>query len=245
MAFDIIALFIIVMIVSIPIILFVFFLVNKNSYRHTVWIARQTGKNFDDVIWIPDKFKLRNVNGSWEVKFYTIREKTPSIDGRFWTKTLNPAYVRKIVKFDKLYWDNHDMSRQLKRGLMLYETTEGEFYPMGITKDNSSKTINLTTFNQDNRMFVANETQSANSLTRNKNQDKLMLWGIIIGIVGIIIVSGVIGYFQNKNHEENIAATAQICGQYTVNIINALTNPNSTKPQFISDIKPILDLPKG
>ena len=133
----------------------------------------------------------------------------------------------------------------IKRGIFFYETNEGEFYPLNIKVDNGKATFNA--ISQDNKSFIARETQNINALTRNKNVEKLLLWAIIIGIIAMVIISGLIIYFQNKTHEENIVATAEMCGKYTTQIINALTNPtvNNTKPQFISDIKPIISVPGG
>jgi flagellar basal body-associated protein FliL len=246
-AIDGILLLIIVFIVAVPFVVIGGFLFNKKSYRNDVWIARQTGANLDDVIWIKDKFKVLYVDGNWILKFYNMKERTPSVNGSYWTKFMSPKFNNRLMQIPKEEWHTLDMRGKLKRGLFLYETTEGEFYPMGInTKDQLGKDIKLTIFNQDNRSFVASETQDVNSLTRNKNKDKLVLIAIIIGIVAMVIIGGMIIYFQNKNHESSIQATAQLCGQYTVNIINALTNVNNTgTPRFIGDLKPVLSLPPG
>lgn len=238
---------ILIFVCSIPIVVFVAFMLNKNSYRNKAWIARQTGNNVDDVIWLEDKFKILNVDGTWVIKFYTMREKTPSIHGGFFTKFITPAYSRKAVSMGKDNWNSLDMNRHMKRGIYFYETTEGEFYPMSIVKENKDgkDVFNFTTVNQDNRNFIMRETQNINSLTRNKKDDKLLLWGFIVGIVAMVIVFGIIGYLENKTHEENVRATAELCGQYTVQIINALTNPNSTQPKFVNNIGTSLSLPKG
>lgn len=241
MSIDLILIMVLLFITIAPIIGIVAYVINKKSYRNTVWIARQTGEEINDVIWIPDKFKVRNINGTWEIKFYHMKEKTPSIDGKLWTKFL--PNDGKILRLTKDQFDTLDLRRHLKRGLFLYETTEGEFYPLTIRND--GKNVLFSIVNQDNRNFIMRETQDINNLTRNKKQEKLLLWAIIIGILGMVIVSGLIGYFQNKQHEENVQATVTLCGQYTTAIIEALTNPNSTKPQFANSIKPIISLPGG
>lgn len=244
---DIVLLLIIMFVVLVPTIIVIAYVFNKRSYRNIAHIARQTGKDPNDVIWIQDKFKVRYLDGTWEIKFYKMKENTPSVQGNLWSKFLAPTQQsNKILQFKKETWDSIDMRRHLKRGVFFYETTEGEFYPMNIVADD--KIFNFSTINQDNRSFVARETQNINSLTRNKNKEKLLLWAIIIGIIGLVVVGGILIYFQNKTHEENIQATAQLCGQYTIQIINALTNPttnNTQKPQFINDIKPIISVPGG
>lgn len=240
---DVVLLLVILLVTLVPIIVIVGFLLNKSSYRNTVWIARQTGKDVNDVIWIQDRFKVQFVDGQWNIRFYKMKEASQSVNGKFWTKILKKnSNTDKKLGFSKEVWDSLDMRHHLKRGLFLYETTEGEFYPLPI-RFLDDKPI-FTPFDQDNRTFIAQETQNINALTRNKSSEKLMMWIIIVGIIGLVVVGGLMTYFQNKSHEENIVATANLCGQYTVNIVNALTN-SSTKPQFINDIKNNIVNPGG
>jgi hypothetical protein len=230
----------------VPIIITVGWLVHKNSFKNRTIILRQTGINPGDVIIVDDMIKLRNLDGVWEIQFYNMREKSPSVPGKYFMRFLAKKYSQKILRMGDDAWKQQDMSSKIKRGIIFYETTEGEFFPMGITVDNVQRTINLTTVNQDNRSFVLSNLKKHNDLTKNKNAEKLLLWGIIVGIIGIVVVSGILIYFQNKTHEDNIQATAAICGQYTVSIINALTNTNSsTKPAYLNNIKPVFSLPNG
>lgn len=200
------------------------------SFKNHGFIARQSGKDYSDVIWIPSRFKVRNIDGSWHIMFRNIRERTVSVEGKFWTKFINPKKSKKI-NFSEEEWKKKDLSRLIQRGLFLYETSEGVFFPMTIDSDN--KDFKFKIIDQDNRMFLINEIEHTNKLTEDNRRQFLTIIGIIIGlvIIGALIFFGVI--YLNKMGTENIAYTAQVCGEYARQVFNVTASGN---PTFLSSI---------
>lgn len=214
------------MLIAIIGVLFII-LVTARSFKNTVWIARQTGTNINDVMWFSDKFKVNNTMGAWMIQFKKMKEKTKSIDGKYWTKFLLPKSVPKLLKFTKEDWDKQDMRSHLARGLFLYETTEGEFYPMNIERKEGGGFL-FNVLDQDNRQFLINEIQSVNDLTRNRKQEVTLLWGIIIGIAILALVFFIGMWWQGHEHDQNIAASAAVCQSYAYQVVNISSqHPNA------------------
>jgi len=201
-------------------------MINRKSYKNKVWIARQTGKDVADVIWIEDRCRVVNKNGAWVIEFQKLREKMQSVRGEWWSKLLKPSYQRKALKFDKNEWDSLNFRPNLIRGLFLYETTEGEFYPMVPSKKDGEFLFKI--LDQDSKQFMISEIKDVNDLTRNTKQEVTLLWGIVIGIIvlGFVFFAGM--WWQGHEHSANLAATAQLCASYTREVINitAGANPN-------------------
>lgn len=191
---------------------------NRKSFKNKVWVARQTGKAKEDVIWFEDKCRVVNKSGAWIIEFEKIKEKTRSIDGKFWTSLITPKYQQKALKFSKDEWDQLNMRTNLMRGLFLYETTEGEFYPMAVEHKDGRFAFQI--LDQDNRQFMIEEIKDVNDLTRNHKTEITLLWGIIIGIVVLALVFFGGMWWQGHEHAANLAATAQVCASYTREMIN-------------------------
>lgn len=206
----------------------ILFLATRKSYKNIVDIARQTGKDPSDVMWIRDTFRVVNKNGAWIIEFAKLREKTHSVDGKFWTKFLSPKSHKSVLSFTRDEWESMDMSRHLKRGLKLYETTEGEFYPITIEKQGGQFVFSV--LDQDNRQFIINQTQAVNDLTRNKKQEVALLWGIVIGFVVLGIAFIAFMYFANKSYQGNLQTMANLCGSIYREMINTPGMINQTNP---------------
>lgn len=202
----------------------VIMVLNSKSYKNKAWIARQTGNNIDDVIWIEDKFRVVNKDGAWGIQFKRLKDRTRSVDGKFWTKLAGPK--AKSIYGTEDDWRADNMKAQIIRGLFLYETTEGEFYPMTI-KHESGKFF-FGVLDQDNRQFVISETQAVNDLTRSKKQEITLLWGIIIGIVVLALVFFGGMWWQGREHNANLAATAEVCSSYAREVVNITSGGNPT-----------------
>lgn len=218
-----------ILIIALVVLLFISIIIAimayNASFRNVAWIARQTGKERSDVIWLSDKFRVINKDGFWEIQFRHLTERTSSVNGRFWTKFIAPKYVKKVVKFKENEWKGSDLSKKLQRGLFLYETTEGEFFPMEISFDGSSATFKP--FGQDNRQFLINEIKDINDLTKNKKREMLILLAIIIGIIvlGVVVVMSII-YLKNSSVDQ-MAQLSSVCSSYA----NALFNATTTTAQ--------------
>lgn len=231
---DILIVMIILFIVLLPIFIFAFIVMRNSSYKNKAMIARQTGRDINDVIWLEDSYKITNENGNWLLEFKRMKERTQSIDGSVWTKFLAKKYHNKMLKYTRDEWDRIDMRRHIKRGLFFYETTEGELYPMTI-QDHSFNIID-----RDDRLFVMTETQNVNELVKNDKKMMTTLLAIIIGIVvlGVVFVGGAI--WQNNTHEKNIVATQQVGIAYAQSVYNVTCGGY---PTYIANINK--NLPQG
>lgn len=229
---DLIIILIIMIATGVPIALTMFFFILKASYKNTAWIARQSGNDINDVIWIPDKFRVRPIDGTWQIQFQKMKEKTQSIDGKFWTKFLTKGMSKRVLTFSKDKWDSMEMRRHIRRGIFFYETTEGELFPMIIKKDEKEFTFSLV--NQDNRQFIMREIQDINNLTRSKKKEMLAMIAIIVGILvlGLAFIIG--GYWENNQHEQNIRTTAEVSMEYAKAVYNITCNG---QPTYLDNLK--------
>jgi hypothetical protein len=189
------------------------------SFKNTAHIARQTGQAIDDVIWITERFKVVNTGGMWKIVFRRLKENTGSIEGHYWTKFVKKS---KALNISAEEWRKKDVSRLIQRGIFLYETSEGVFFPMTITaKDGAA---NFKIIDQDNRMFLSNELRNNAELTRNPRSEMIKVIAIIIGFV--LVAGSMAGglYAMNAEGQRNIAATAQVCGEYARAVFNITMN---------------------
>ena len=154
-----------------------------------------------------------NKDGAWVIEFEKLKEKTRSVDGSLWTKLLSPKYQKKALDYPRELWESLDLRSHLMRGLFLYETTEGEFYPMQVERKDD-KSFVFKVLSQDNRQFIITETQGVNDLTRNHKKELTLLWGIVIGIVVMAIVFFSALWWMGKMHDQNIITTMQACGGF-------------------------------
>lgn len=201
------------------------------TFKNTAWIARQTGQGTNDVMWFHDKFRVVNREGAWVIEFKKIKEKTKSIDGKYWTKFLLPKSVPKLLKYTKETWDTMNMRSHLARGLFLYETTEGEFYPMTIERKEGA--VLFSVLDQDNRQFLITGIQEVNDLTRNHKQEVALLWGVIIGIAVLALVFFIGMWWQGHEHDKNLAASAAVCQAYAYQVVNITSSHPNT---FLNDL---------
>lgn len=229
---DLILVLILLMVTLGPVLGITFWLMYRNSFKNVAMIARQTGNDINDVIWIQDAFKVANKMGTWEIKFRKMKEKSQSIDGKFWTKFLKKKDENTILKYSKEEWDTLEMSRHIKRGLFLYESTEGEFYPMVIKNDGVN--LSFSIMSQDNRQFLMREIQDINSLTRNKRADVLLLAAIIISIIVLGVCFIAFGYWQNKQYIRGVQETAGVCAEYARNVYNVTI---ANIPQYLASVQ--------
>lgn len=201
---------------------------NLKSYKNLTMIARQTGSAIDDVMWISDKFRVRNKNGFWIIQFKNLKEKTSSVPGSFWTKMIAKKYQKKVLQFKEEDWKGKDISRLIRRGIMFYETNEGEFHPMTIEKKDDH--VSLHVISQDNRQFLINEIKDINSLTKNRFKEMLLLGGIVLAIfvLAVIFIIGII-YLSEEAKAANVAGT-QACIDYYHAIQNISTTDTGSAP---------------
>lgn len=191
----------------------------RKSFRNIAWIARQSGKDVGDVVFVPEKFRVQNRDGLRVIQFLNLRERTNSLGGSFWTKALKPKFAPKLLKFSRDEWDIQDMSRKIQRGIFFYETSAGEFYPMRIVPDGDG--FGFSVIDQDNKMFVINETQDINSLTRNRKRDWILSAIAIVALIGIIITFIIGNVYMHEESVAGLSANAQVCSSYAQAIINA------------------------
>lgn len=201
------------------------------SFRNKVSIARQTGHDVQDVIWINTKFKVINNDGTWKIVFRHLTESTGSIEGRFWTKFLKPTRKARTLLMNDEEWKRRDMSKLLQRGLFLYETSEGVFFPMSIQNDGEE--VSFKIIDQDNRLFLTNEVANINMLTGDTKKQLIGMIALIIGVVvlGVVIFGGM--YWIHAQSTANVKETTTLCAAYTKEILNITL---SGIPQYASSI---------
>ena len=210
---------------------------NNKTYKNTTMIARQTGNSPDDVVWIKDRFRVRNRDGFWIIQFKKLREKTSSVPGKFWTKFIAEKQTNKILKFTDEEWKTRDISRLIRRGILFYETNEGEFHPMTIEYDRDGAKLHV--ISQDNRQFLINEIKDINSLTKNRFKEMLLLGAIILGIfvLAVIFILGII--YMKESAQTSLGQSQQACIDY-YRVVANITDAANGQPQFLEQATNIL-----
>lgn len=198
------------------------------AYRNKAWIARQAGTDASDVVWVEDRYLVKNINGLWVIKFKRLREMTGSVDGKYTTKFVRST--PKMLRYTAAEWKALDLSKKLQRGIFFYETTEGEFYPMSINDDKKT----FSRIDTNTRMFLIKSTQDANSLTKNRRHEFMVLGGIIAGciVLGLIFIFGTI-YMHNQTIA-SIEASKAACYTASQAAVNGTTN------QFLGSVQGVL-----
>lgn len=192
--------------------IFASIMIYRKSFRNHCGIARQTGNSADDVVWIKDRFRVKNVNGFWVIQFLRLREKTSSIPGKYWTKFLNPKRANKVLAFSDDEWKSRDLSRLIQRGINFYETNEGEFHPMSIHFDADGARLHV--ISQDSRQFLINEIKDINSLTKNRFKELLITAMAILAcfILAVIFIIGII--YMKESAQDSLSSSQQACIDY-------------------------------
>lgn len=222
-------------------VFFIFFsiimmiVLHRKSFRNRCEIARQTGSSNDDVIWIQDRFRVKNRSGFWVIEFLGLKEKTSSVEGRFWTKFIKKSQTNKILRYTEEQWKTRDLSRLIQRGIKFYETNEGEFHPMTIDFDGNRARLNV--ISQDSRQFLINEIKDVNSLTKNRFMEKV---GLIAGIVAVLImgVMFILGMiWMKESAQDSLSQSQQACIEYykVVQNITGAVQQAGQSPGFIDD----------
>ena len=210
----------------------------NKSFKNRAIIARQNGKDVDNVIWIEDKFRVRMKEGHWFIQFKKLREKTNSISGEFWTRFIKKKKTPTALEYTPEEWKGLDLSKLIQRGVFFYETNEGEFHPMSISGKEGKYGFNV--MSQDNKRWLANEIKDINSLTRNKNKDMLLLGGIVLAILilGIVTIFSIV-YMKETTQTAQITSQ-QACLDYYYALQNITSNPAPQSNQFMDSAKGFL-----
>jgi hypothetical protein len=213
----------------------IIFILWDRGFKNRVLIARQTGRSVDDFILIPDRFKVVLRGGAYIIQFRSIKPRAPSVEGSYWVKFAG----KKAIKLTQQEWETRDMRKLIQRGLILYETTDGLFYPMKVQE--RAGELGFSIMDTDTRMFLADTIEKNHALTKRSIAEILAQIAIIAGIV-IMIVGFIVGYiYINKVGQENIQLSAQVCSEYARSIINITQNGGN---QYAGGIK-LPTLPGG
>lgn len=207
------------------------YVLHRRSYKNKVHIARQTGNSVDDVVWFEDKFRVVNKDGAWRIEFQKLKEGTRSIEGKLWTKFVRGANQKKVLRIPKEKWEAFDMRKHIMRGLYLYETNEGEYYPMTIRRETGVGGFLFSVLDQDNRQFVITETQGVNDLTRDRKREHTQLLAIIAGLCVFGVVAVAAMWWMSRMHDQNVMQTAQICSTVAKNVVQGVNSSS-----FLGDI---------
>ena len=166
------------------------------SHRYTAKIARQTGESTNDVVWINDKFKVIEKGGQYMIKFLWQREKSQSFPFSVWSK-----YSNKKWKMTHEEWMRQDLSKHIRRGLILYQTTEGEFHPMTIATTGTFQVLP-----QDNRAFIVDQYNHVNelSITPTRAYIAAGILALAIVVLGVLFVLYLV-YLSEVQATANIA----------------------------------------
>jgi hypothetical protein len=208
-----------------------------STFRNRAIIARQTGESVDSVIWVQDRFKVKSQKGEWIIVFKTLRMKTAGAPGRLWTSFSKDKEIPRELRLTPEEWKTNEMSKKIQRGLFLYESSEGELSPMGITLDEHGRR-HFKVFTQDNKRWLINEIKDINDLTRNRTKDILLLVAGIVAIaaLAVIFIFGII--YMNEQATKSLAINQGACTAYIDQIMNYTTTvQNAERAGWLSNIQ--------
>lgn len=173
----------------------------NTSFIHKATIFKQSGKDVSDVIQFEDKFKVIDRNGVHLIVFKRQQGKSPSFPGSSWLKWMR----HKTIKItDENEWSV--MRKHLSRGAMFYQTTEGEYHPVGFVK-NDKGLAELKVLTQDNRLFLVSTYQEINDLTWTTRKQLIAL-AVIIGAIILLGVCFVLFLVYLTEASSNASAVA-------------------------------------
>lgn len=202
-------------------------IIYNKTFKNRAFIARQTGKDTSNVIWIQDKFKVVMKDGHYFIKFKNLRQKTTAVNGAYWTAFFRPKDSAKELKVTKEEWEHKEFGKKIQRGLFFYETNDGEFYPMKIEMEAGSAEFKI--LSHDNRRWIANQIKDIHDLTRNRTKDILLLVaGIIaIAVIGVVFIFGSI--YMNEQATKSLAVNQVACTAYIDKLMNYTTTLKNEK----------------
>lgn len=159
------------------------------SYKYQIHIARQAGTDPKDVIMHEDKFKVVQRGGKLYIKLKRMRLSMPNIDYSKWAKFSSRAIEVGVadsegrVKYNE-GWNN--LRDRLNRGLYVYMSDDGQFFPMVITAPGE-----FTVLDQDTRNFIVDELVDVNNVALTGKQKAAMVIGIgfaVIVLAGLFVL---------------------------------------------------------
>lgn len=174
----------------------------NKSFIHRVWIAKQSGQEVTDVIWVEDKFKVVNKNGEHTIIFKRHHGGAPSFSGDFWAKVLKNQTIK--INSDDEKWKRY-LKKQLGRGMFLYQSTEGEFNPMSIIQTPGGTAFKVLP--QDNRGFIVRGMSEVNELSLNSRR-QMIIYLAIVGAFVILVIAFVLWLIYMTESATNLCGTA-------------------------------------
>lgn len=159
------------------------FIMNKASYRYKCQVAIPVGESADDVIYVDDSFKTKNIKGSVHVQFRKNRGKVYSPGYKFWGKWLKGKKHLPGGIDDKAGWakiNDPDLRKHLIRGAHFYKVNDNEYKVMKISTDG-----NFNVIDHDSIELVLDDIERQNEITTSF-RDKLLQLGLWLGSLFII-----------------------------------------------------------
>ena len=158
-----------------------FYFWNK-SFIHTVFIAKQSGRDVSDVLWVRDQFKIIERNGVHVIAFKRHKGKSPSFSGDFWCK----VFKNNGISIDDDVWKKISMPKMIGRGLFLYQNTEGEFHPITLSIGSHHPEFKVLT--QDNRAFIVQGLRETQALTLTAKKQVIAIVAVVIAILVLAVL---------------------------------------------------------
>lgn len=186
------------------------------SFNLKVQIFKQVGKDSNDVIRVQDRFKVRQKNGVYTIIFRNQLSNTPSPPYMYWTK-----YLGKSKEYTEEQWKTLDLSRQIKRGLMLYQGTEGDYRPIEFVKD-ATGVEKAKILSQDNRRWVMSKLREEAEFTLSKKQQLIIYGGIIIAFIILAVVFVMFLIYLSENAQNVCAFGQSTTGQFIQTVQGAV-----------------------
>lgn len=160
----------------------IWFIFWTTSFRYPVTIHRQVGETFGNTVEFDDKFKVREKDGHHVIIFKRQMGGSQSFPGEFWTK----VFKNKSQKFTDDQWHSMLRSGKISRKLHLYQTTEGEFHPIGIGVDKEGKPT-FKVLPQDNRAYLVNRFKKNNEMTMDSRKQLIVYLAITGGFLMLVV----------------------------------------------------------
>lgn len=157
------------------------FILYKASFRYKCQVAIPVGDSPNDVIWVEDKFKIKQNKGHQQVRFLRNRGKVYAPEYKFWSKWLRKNKSVESKTTDP--WaviDDSDIRKHVLRGAHFYKVSDLEYKVVKLTEKGDFKVLD-----HDSVELVIDDIERQNEITTSF-KDKLIQMGMWLGSLLII-----------------------------------------------------------
>lgn len=193
-------------------------MLRETSYKHRALVAVQTGEDYNDVVMVDDRFRIRRTpDGYYVAEFQKLKHNTaPSPRYGLWQKFLGKAEALAEVDPDAVdernKWTEEQLKKYMMRGVIFYKTTEGEIKPCTFSAEGK-----LTIVDQDQIAFRVAEAKRTEELTKRKSDRwiKFGIFAVTLIVSGLMVFAAF--YFSTDLYARAAGEAARVAAQAAVN----------------------------